>query len=201
MARFPVRESEIIALAHQIIAGFTANPKLFATPPVPTPQLQQELTAFLADCDSANQTDAQASAAHAKKDGSGETLKAGMTSALRYAENTVASPEQLGLIGWSGPRAASALQAPGQPRALEAVRQGAGWVFLDWKEPADGGKPAAYHIQRRELPGGDWTPAGLAVISEATVTGQPTGKSLEYRVQAVNKAGEGPASNVVDVVL
>jgi hypothetical protein len=39
------------------------------------------------------------------------------------------------------------------------------------------------------------------VISEATVTGQPTGKHLEYRVLAINKAGEGMASNGVEVVL
>jgi hypothetical protein len=93
------------------------------------------------------------------------------------------------------------LEAPGQSRVLEAVRQGAGWVFLDWKEPADGGKVAAYHIERRELPDGLWQPAGLAVISEAMVSNQPTGKTLEYRVYAVNKAGNGPVSNAVDVVL
>ena len=201
MARFPIRESEIIALAHQIIAGFTAHPDIYANPPVPPDQLQQELTDFLGDCDSANQADAQSASAHIKKDGSGGTLKDSMTLSLRYAENTVTSPEQLGLIGWSGPRAASTLQIPGQPRVLEVVRQGPGWVFLDWKDPADGGKPAAYHIQYRELPDGDWKPAGIAVISEATVTGLPTGKTLELRVQAVNKVGDGPVSNVVDVVL
>ena len=32
----------------------------------------------------------------------------------------------------------------GQARTLEAPRQGDGWVFLDWKEPVDGGKVAAY---------------------------------------------------------
>jgi hypothetical protein len=40
-------------------------------------------------------------------------------------------------------------------------------MFLDWKEPA------AYTLRRRELPEGAWAPAGIAVISEATLTGQP----------------------------
>lgn len=201
MARFPVRESEIISLAHQIVAGLAANSNLFPNPPVSSGQLQQLLAAFLADCEGANAADALAAQAHEKKDGSKETLRAGMTTLLRYAENTVASPDQLGLIGWSGRSAAAALEPPGQSRALEAPRRGAGWVFLDWKEPAEGGKPAAYHIQRRELPDGAWQPAGIAVLSEATVTDQPTGKPLEYRVYAVNKAGEGMVSNGVDVVL
>jgi hypothetical protein len=200
MARFPARESEVIALAHQMAAGFAGHSDLFANPPLSADHLQRLLTAFLADRDAANLADSRAAEAHAKKDASLDQLKDGMTTLLRYAEN-IASPDQFGLIGWSGRSAAAALEAPGQPRALEAMRQGAGWVFLDWKEPAEGGKPAAYHLQRRELPDGAWQPAGLAVISEATVTGQPTGKRLEYRVLAVNKAGEGMASNGVEVVL
>lgn len=40
-----------------------------------------------------------------------------------------------------------------------------------------------------------------AVISEAMLLDQPCGKEYEYKVIAVNKAGEGEASNTVLAVL
>lgn len=89
----------------------------------------------------------------------------------------------------------------GQCRVLEIGRKGDGWVFLDWKEPADGGKPNFYTVEKRELPDGPWQPAATVVESEATLVNQPKGKLLEYRVFAVNKAGNGAYSNVVDAVV
>jgi hypothetical protein len=53
------------------------------------------------------------------------------------------------LLGWAGKKTATPLVPPGQVRQLEAPRQGDGWVFLDWKAPAEGGKINAYKIQRR----------------------------------------------------
>jgi hypothetical protein len=72
---------------------------------------------------------------------------------------------------------------------------------LDWKEPIDGGKPAAYKIQRRERPAGSWTEASMAIESEITLSEQERSKEWEYRVVAVNKAGEGEPSNTVMAVL
>ena len=66
---------------------------------------------------------------------------------LRYAENATGSDDsKLRYPGWGGRRPASALEAPGQTRLLEAPRQGAGWIFLDWKAPDEGGKVAAYWL-------------------------------------------------------
>lgn len=45
---------------------------------------------------------------------------------------------------------------PAQTRQLEAPKQGKGWVFLDWKQPLDGGRVIAYHIQRRNRTEGAW---------------------------------------------
>lgn len=140
--------------------------------------------------------------ATAAKDEALQALADGMKADLRYAENTVNyDDDQLKLIGWGGRKAKTSLEAPGQTRSLEAPREGEGWVFLDWKEPVDGGAVAAYKIQRRERPEGPWTDAGMAVESETTLSSQERGKELEYRVLAVNKAGVGEPSNTVMAVL
>lgn len=83
----------------------------------------------------------------------------------------------------------------------EVLREGKDWLFLDWKEPVDGGQPAAYKVQRRTPGASDWIDVGTAVESEITLNGQESGVEFEYRVIAVNKAGEGPASNVARAVL
>ena len=125
-----------------------------------------------------------------------------MKSDLRYAENTVDfDDDKLKLIGWAGRKTSTHLTVPGQCRLLEAVKQGEGWIMLDWKAPVAGGKPAAYKVQRRERPAGAWQEMATAVITEATLVEQPCGPELEYRVISVNKAGDGPESNTVMAVL
>jgi len=47
----------------------------------------------------------------------------------------------------------------------------------------------------------NWQDAVTAIITEATLVDQPEKTQLEYRVIAVNKSGEGQASNTVMVVL
>ena len=89
----------------------------------------------------------------------------------------------------------------GQARTLEVQNQGEGWVFLDWNSPSDGGKVASYKTERRERPAGDWMIIPLAMESEATLNNQDRGKDWEYRVNAVNKAGEGVPSNTVAAVV
>ncbi len=136
------------------------------------------------------------------KDEALQTLTDAMKADIRYAENTVNyDDDKLKLIGWAGRAAKTSLEAPGQARTLEAPREGEGWVFLDWKEPVDGGAVAAYKIQRRLRPDGPWSDVGLAVESEITLTNQERGKEWEYRVIAVNKSGEGQPSNTVMAVL
>ena len=41
----------------------------------------------------------------------------------------------------------------------------------------------------------------IYIMTEATLVEQPKGKELEYRIIAVNKAGEGEPSNTEMVVL
>jgi len=93
------------------------------------------------------------------------------------------------------------LAPPGRTRQLEAPKQGDGWVFLDWKQPVDGGRVIAYKIQRRNRTDGAWQDVATAIETESTLVDQPRGKGLEYRVIAINKSGEGSPSNTVMAAL
>ncbi len=197
------------AMAEQMIAGLLANPAIFPNPPHPAMasmiSIRRKVRLYnnrrknlIADRAVAEQTTAD-------KDDMLEDLIEAMKADLRYAENTVDfDDDKLKLIGWAGKKTKTSLTPPGQVRMLEAPKQGAGWVFLDWKQPADGGKPAAYKVQRRVGgggPDGAWADVATAILSEITLVDQPEKTEIEYRVIAVNKAGQGTPSNTVLVVL
>ena len=202
MARFPLKEAEIVALAEAMITGLTANAVLYPAPPVAVLDLTAAKTAYITALNAAIAAAAAAEAATTAKDDVLEDLVDAMKSDIRYAENTVDfDDDKLKLIGWAGKKAPTALQPPGQTRLLEAPRQGDGWVFLDWKAPVDGGASSVYKVMRRERPAGAWGNVATAVITEATLVEQPKTKELEYRIIAVNKAGDGEPSNTAMVVL
>ncbi len=206
MPRFPKKEAEIIALAERMIAGLLANPVIYPNPPHPAMhpgtwirwkvrQYSNRRENFLAARAAAEETTAE-------KDQKLEELIEAMKADIRYAENTVNfDDDKLKLIGWAGKKAKTPLTPPGQVRLLEASKQGKGWLFLDWKAPADGGRPKAYKVQRRVREGGDWKDVATAILTEITLVDQPEKTELEYRVIAVNKSGEGLPSNTVMVVL
>ena len=50
---------------------------------------------------------------------------------------------------------------------------------------------AAYKVQRRERPADEWSDVATAMESEITLNGQTRSKEFEFRVTAMNKAGEG----------
>lgn len=202
MARFPRTEAEVVALAQAMKGGLTDNAAIYPAPPVLPVDLTALVNTYTSVKNTAIAAQAVAEEATANKDDALDSLVEAMKTDIRYAENTVDfDDDKLKLIGWAGRKTATALTAPGQSRLLEAPKQGEGWVFLDWKAPADGGVPAAYKVMRRERPAGAWEEVATAVISEATLVEQPRSKELEYRIVAVNKAGDGEPSNTVMVVL
>ena len=202
MARFPLKEAEIAALAGTMATGLAAATTDFPAPPVAPADLTTALTNYTTPRDAAGAYQSAAQQATAAKDEALQALVDAMKADIRYAENAVDYDDaKLQIIGWGGRAAKTSLEAPGQARTLEAPREGEGWVFLDWKEPVDGGAVAAYKIQRRERPSGAWADVGVAIESEITLTNQERGKEWEYRVLAVNKAGEGEPSNTVMAVL
>ena len=202
MARFPRTEAQIKALAQSMAAGLTANVADFPAPPVTPIELQALLDSLITLTDEQVAAMAAAEQATETKAAGLEEMITAMKSDLRYAEDAVNYDDaKLTALGWGGRAAGTALEVPGQARSLEAPSQGEGWVFLDWKKPADGGTVAAYKIERRERPTGDWVLANMAIESEATLNNQERGKDWEYRVIATNKAGESIPSNTVAVVL
>lgn len=125
-----------------------------------------------------------------------------MKANLRYAENTTKfDGKKLGLLGWGARSARTSLEVPGEPRTLEILGAGEGWVLLDWKEPSDGGRVAAYKVQNRRRSDGSWRDAGMAVESEVILSDQERGTEVEYRVVAVNRAGASTPSPIVTVLL
>ncbi|WP_339138061.1 MAG: fibronectin type III domain-containing protein [Candidatus Electrothrix sp. GW3-4] len=116
-----------------------------------------------------------------------DNVSSEMKSVIHYAEDTVHGDDaKLSELGWGGRAESHALQAPGQPRLLEAPEQSAGRLTLDWKKPLAGGTPASYKVERRELiQGGTWALAEIAINTEITL----------------NKAGEGEPSNIVTAML
>jgi len=202
MARFPKKEAEIAALAEQLWRGLKDNASIYPQPPVQWWWITMKNMLYSSRRDDFIAKQAAVEEATTAKEESLEELAEAMKADIRYAENTVNyDDDKLKLIGWAGKKAATPLARPSQVRLLEAPKQGDGWVFLDWKAPFDGGKPKAYKVQRRNRNNGSWSDVATAIISEATVVEQPQKQELEYRVIAVNKAGEGPQGNTVEVVL
>lgn len=205
MAVFPKGEGAITALADSIVGGLAGNPAVYPASPCTSGELLALKDAFIEARNAAIAAQAATNAAYTAKEKALAALMDGMKTVLRYAENAVHRDDsKLALLGWGAPAkptAASALAKPGQPRTLEAPRQGPDWLFLGWKAPLDGDPVTAYRIQRRLLPDGVWTDVGMSLECGTMLGAQERGKELEYRVIGVNKAGDGEASNTVTAVL
>ena len=202
MPRFPKTEAEVIALAERLYRGLLDNNAIFPHPPVHPILIRIKTLTYRSRRGNFLAARAAAEAATTAKDEKLADLIEAIKSDLLYGENiTKFNDDKLKLIGWAGKKAKTPLAVPGQTRLLEAPKQGDGWLFLDWKQPADGGKAKAYKVQRRFRNSGDWNDVATAILTEATLVDQPEKTELEYRVIAVNKAGDGEPSNTVAVVL
>jgi len=209
MPRYPTQQAQILALAEAMIGGYTEHAALF--PNADAPLLQSVRDAYNSAANA--QTDAMAAAqvATEAKQAALAQLHAVIKRQLKQSQiDTAANPENLEYIGW-GPRAAAqSIEAPGQPLALKSVSEGAGTLEIEWNRPArgSGGPVRTYIIERRELAqddggdrGGEWRQAAISLETKASLKDQPRGVQLEYRVKAINKAGQSQPSNTIAVVL
>ena len=198
---FPTREPDIVRLAHDIAAGLRTSTGLSPAPPFTADQMDQAVTGYFDKRDAVVARTAVARQGTAEKSEALEGLVEQCRANLRYAEGLFRKDGQkLHLVGWGTRSRRTRRELPGQPGNLEIAGEGRTWVSLVWRDPVDGGPATAYKIQRRKT-GGEWMDVGTAVESEVTLNNQETGVELEYQVIAVNKTGDGPASNVVRAVL
>ena len=91
--------------------------------------------------------------------------------------------------------------APGAPTSLLASR-GSGQIGLSWTAPASNGGSAITDYVIQYLYGGTWIPFvdGTSNSTSALVTGLTNGTSYDFRVAAVNSAGQGSWSTSVTAI-
>ena len=207
MPEFPIKESDISELASRMIGGLQLHGADF--PDINWIWLDIKYQAYKIREALWRKAYAHLRLATDAKNTSLDTLINLMKACLKKSAVDVAgNPDKLQYIGW-GPKAPpTPADPPGQPRNLEALNQGLSSVTLDWKAPAhdSGGAVRTYVIEQRHQPqgGGDfsnWQPVGTALETEASLTGQPRGPQLEYRIKAINTGGESSPSNTIAVVL
>jgi hypothetical protein len=202
MPRFPQKKAEIAAVAEQSWCRLVDNISAYRQPLVHPLLVRVQSMIHSARRHYLIAKQAVAECATTAKDEVLAELVEPVKTDVRYAANTVNySDRKLKRIGWADQKAKTRLAPPGQVRLLQAPKQGESWVSLDWKAPLTGGKPRAYEVHRHLRPGGGWQDVATAVISEASLVGQPTGKGFEYRIIGVNRAGEGEPSNAAVAVL
>lgn len=200
MARFPTDEKGILAQARRTNTGLQNNPTTFPNPPEAPADVKKDIDAYDAK-------DAEIQAAQALLTRLFEEKSEIVQRVARKTKDNIAYGEIVAKgdnaileeISWSTRAAPKELQKPGQCRNFEIISQGDGWFVVDWKEPKDGGKPASYIVLRSEDGGQNWVEVKTAVVSEATLVNQPSGKKLIYQVVAINRAGQGMPSNIVTI--
>jgi hypothetical protein len=200
--RFPEAEPDIAALAMVLIQGLRNAAEDFPTPPVPPDPLQQSLDLFNEARTAAVAAESAARDRVAAKNRALEQLADNMRLDLRYAEVAAKqAPEKLAVLGWGPRRDPRNSEPPGVVRDLGIKSRGDTWFVLDWKAPATGGTPAAYHVERRRRDGGEWEEVAHSLASEELLAGQEPGVEWEFRVYAENRAGVGERSPVALVEL
>lgn len=208
MPTFPTKESEVVVLADTMIAGYTAHPADFPSITASAVSyLSTVLGNYQADRNDQEDARAQAKLATVTKDGKLDDLTELMKNDLKLSEvDVVDNPEKLAQIGWGPRQQPQPVEAPGQPNNLHPVAEGQGMLWLAWDRPANGGPVRNYIVERREQPAGggefgSWAIVGTALNNEISLTDQPRGIQMEYRVKATNLGGESMPSNTAAVVL
>lgn len=92
--------------------------------------------------------------------------------------------------------ATSPCEPPGAPRNVEIADYGNGYCTIRFMPPRnDGGAPITnYIVEKRDTGGGRWEKGAEGLDYEITVDNLIPGREVEFRVSAVNKAGQGMPS-------
>jgi hypothetical protein len=132
-------------------------------------------------------------------------LKKVMKNCLRKSMvDVAANPEKLKLIGWGLRDNPQQVQPPGQPTNLQIITKDNRMIKLKWDLPTDGQRVRNFVLERRRQNGdeiSDWQIHCISYQTQINLTNQPIGVHLEYRVKAVNIAGQSSPSNIAAIVL
>jgi len=200
MARFPEAHVEIFALARKVLEGMRRAGPEFASVPISVRELQRKVDRAAAAEKAVVDAVALLKARYARRNDDLAEMLEGVKGVLSLAEVIYRrTPERLAVFGWGKRRGRRRLKAPGEVRDLTLSARGDAWLRLTWNAPLRAGKVKAYRIQRRRL-GDEWEEAGVATNRETLLIDQPRGVQLEYRISAINKAGDGAPSAVVTAV-
>jgi len=202
MAQFPRREAEIAALARSVIGGLRDDPELLQGCPVSVSELQAALTEYRKTRNAAVEAAGHAVLCTTVKNTALDALAQLVKRVLRFAESVAGvSHGRLIKLGWGVPRERVQLEEPSQPLDFRILKEGENSITLAWRKPPEGGRVAAYRVERQRMGADEWIVVGTAVKKRITVEHQEEGVAWYYRVIAINKAGEGMPSNSVKAVL
>jgi hypothetical protein len=206
---FPKRKNEIVLLAEQMLAGIAANATTYPEAPFAVTDLTTTLASVKTALATRQANEAAVTAAVKTENTAFDTLTQEMKKILYLAEayhsnNTAV----LSLIGWSA-SSAPVSNAPAQPRELSGKIIDRGEVVLSWQPPRPntGGTVRFYRIERRQKQADttwlDWgkDTSYSSTAKQITLTDQPKGIEVEYRIIGVNVVGESTPSNTVRLVL
>lgn len=205
MSQYPRSQSEIAALVEHMMAGFTEHPEYF--PHADKISLQQAYDEFMQASTTLNGAEAAVKLAASNKLEKQRQLEAAMKNNIRHATaDCSANPTRLSYIGWGTRHEPRPIDPPASPGGLKVVAQSEGTVFLKWEKPSrkSGGGPVRLYMIERHIQGEslyNWELVTNSYNNEVTLTNQPQGVKIDYKVRASNSAGASCATNTVTVVL
>ncbi len=201
MPRFPRSAAGITGLAKELIQGLARLTEDLPAPPFSFSQLRQLLEAYEKARHEAREARTLALNKRAAKDAALNELIEATKAVLGYAMSMLRGKRTLLIhLGWDWPRSRRALQGPGQVLNLQIIAEGRTWIEIGWSAPLDGGAVATYQVQRRQAVG-PWETVQVVTDLSCRLENQPRGVQLEFQVFAINKAGSGITSGVVEAVL
>jgi len=203
MTQYPRTQSQIAALANSMIGGFTEHPDYF--PHSDSTALQEALDEYNSSCAALVDAQSQAAIAAGTKQEKLNKLQDIIKNQIKLSQvDCVDDPARLACIGWGQRKDAHPVSLPGQSYGLAIAAQCDCWLLLEWnKPPYDTARPVRYYsIERRKADGtDDWQSVATSINNELKLKNQPQMTRFEYRVKAVNAAGESMPSNTITAIL
>ena len=209
MPQIPTKETELIAQAGDTLRGLNDHTTEFPDPPAGSVVLGPLMNAYTTKTNEINEAEQEYRDAIAQKNVLLGQIRDCLVKDLRYAERIAKAdndPNLLYLVNWAPRKQPEPVPPPGTPSSLKVTSWNGASVSLEWgRTSATGcGVPKFYTVFRRQsTPEGmtNWKKVGSATKREATLTNQPTGVQLEYRVTATNTSGTSDPSTTVEIVL